>query len=249
MNFFHPAKSKICYTENESDSDNMEKWITTSDNVKLFYEIQGTGPALVFLHGNSQTGRVFKKQVAYFSHNYRCLTIDTRAHGKSFFHGDQMTFARLAQDVFEILDAEQIDSAYLLGFSDGANIAMVLASTQPQRFKKLILNAGNRTHEGLYALMRLFSFAASKFSDLFHLKNPTLHLLLEDTGLELRDLAHITAKTFVLNGQFDVVKSAHAREIASAIPHAQLIIAPFATHLFFYFQPRRFNRLIQAFLA
>ncbi|WP_252899301.1 alpha/beta fold hydrolase [Lactococcus fujiensis] len=112
----------------------MEKWITTTDQTKIYYEIKGQGPALIFLHGNSQTGRVFQKQVAYFSNFYTCITVDTRAHGKSFFEGERLTFQKLADDVIEIINHEKIETAYLLGFSDGANIAMILAAQEPQRF-------------------------------------------------------------------------------------------------------------------
>ena len=226
----------------------MEKWIITSDGIKLYYELQGRGPLLLFLHGNSQTGRIFKRQVEYFQAFFTCLTLDTRAHGKSVFVGERLTFERLAQDVVEVLEAEHVDSARVLGFSDGANIAMVLASHRPELVSQLILNAGNLTHLGLYALMRWAAQLLNRLGRFLRLNLPILRLLLMDTGLNLEDLSRIKAPTLVINGQFDVVKSSHAREIAAHIPGAKLVIAPFASHLFFYFQPKRFNRLVKAFL-
>ena len=58
------------------------------------------------------------------------------------------------QDVLEVVQAEELKSINLLGFSDGANIAMLLASKYPTRINRLILNAGNSTYAGLYALVR-----------------------------------------------------------------------------------------------
>lgn len=226
----------------------MEKWILTADQVKIHYQLCGRGPVMIFLHGNSQSMKVFKKQVAYFSKSYTCLTIDTRAHGQSIFLGERMTFRDLSEDVFSILDKENIKKATLLGFSDGANTAMLLAALQPERFTELILNAGNLNFNGLYSVLRfIFSFI-NQIKNWFKIKSPTLELLTEDTGLDLTDLSQISAKTLVLIGQFDVIKYGHARAIKNAIPHAKLIIAPFASHLFFRTQPHRFNRIVSHFL-
>lgn len=227
----------------------MDKWITTTDQVKIYYSVCGHGPALIFLHGNLQTGRVFKKQVAYFSKKYTCLTIDTRAHGRSFFDGERLVFSRLAQDVFDVMNQEHLQKADLIGFSDGANIAMVLASEHPDRFSRLVLNAGNLTTKGIYFALRFFFFVTTHLLDWLKISRPTLQLLTQNTGLEMSDLSRITAQTLILIGQFDVVKYAHAYEMSTFIPDSKLIVAPLATHLFFYFQPKRFNKLIDQFLS
>jgi pimeloyl-ACP methyl ester carboxylesterase len=226
----------------------MEKYFLTSDGVKLHYEVHGSGPLLIFLHGNSQTGRIFKKQVREFQTDFTCLTLDTRAHGKSVFHGERLTFERLALDVAEVMTAENSKTAKILGFSDGANIAMVLASHKPERVDQLILNAGNLTHRGLYSFMRIIPQFLNKIAGFIGLNKPIMRLLLMDTGLNLQDLHKITAKTLVVNGQFDVVKTSHARDIATSIPQARLEIIPLGTHHFFYWQPKKFNQMIRNFL-
>lgn len=226
----------------------LKKYFTSNDGTKIYYEMDGQGAPLVFLHGNSQTGHIFKRQVDFFKHEFTCITIDSRAHGRSFFDGERITFERLAEDLLEIIDEEGFDKINLLGFSDGANIAMMFATKYPERLNRLILNAGNMSQMGLYAMSRFSSKIAYFFVKLFGKNLSVVKLLLDDTGLQKEDLAKISSPTLVVNGQFDVVKISHAKEIARNIPDARLIIVKRATHSYFYFHPKRFNLMVNYFL-
>ncbi|MFC4653217.1 alpha/beta fold hydrolase [Lactococcus nasutitermitis] len=222
----------------------LENYFTASDGTKLFYYKLGQGPVLIFLHGNSESSWIFRKQIRFLKANYTCLALDTRAHGRSHFRGKRIKFEQLAQDLLEIMNAENIAVANLLGFSDGANTAMLFASQYPERVNKLILNAGNLTQLGFIRPVGLLIKLIGKVA----YKSPVLRLLSEETGLKFDDLKNIKADTLVLNGQFDVVKSHHAREIAASIPHSHFQILSFGTHLTFYFRPGRFNTIVNNFL-
>lgn len=63
----------------------MEKYIITSDKVKIYYKVEGEGPALFLLHGNSQNSNIFKRLIKRLKGEYTCISIDTRGHGKVFF--------------------------------------------------------------------------------------------------------------------------------------------------------------------
>lgn len=226
----------------------IEKFKRASDGVRIYYEVHGTGDPLLFLHGNSQNGRVFKRQIDYFSKFYQCIVMDLRAHGFSSLVHENLTFQRIAQDIAEVLNFEKIEKVTIIGFSDGANVAMFFATSFPDRVNKLVLNAGNIKYEGLNLLSRV-GLKTLYFTSACLRKNlSVIELMIEDSRLALNDLLKITAPTLVLNGQFDVIKHAHAKEIASHIKQAELVIVPFATHMFFYFQPMRFNYMIEQFL-
>ncbi|MEY8458224.1 alpha/beta fold hydrolase [Lactococcus ileimucosae] len=226
----------------------MEKYVTTSDGVKIYYKIEGEGPVLLLLHGNSQNSSIFKRLIKRLKTSYRCISIDTRGHGKSLFEGKKLSFGRLMQDALEVMEAEHLQQVNLLGFSDGANIAMLLASCYPQRIHKLILNSGNTTYSGLYSPVRFTIKVLHVLAQLISKNSPAFNLLLDDALPNIQQLQNITAPTLVLNGQFDVVKTAHAREIAKNIPHSQLLIIPWGSHLTFYFRPNNFSRIICDFL-
>src|SRR6476661_3600565 len=50
---------------------------------KLYYEKNGSGPSLVFLHGVCLDHRMWQQQVAYFCKSYTCITVDLRGFGQS----------------------------------------------------------------------------------------------------------------------------------------------------------------------
>lgn len=226
----------------------MEKYIITSDKVKIYYKVEGHGPTLLFLHGNSQTSNIFRRLIKRLKKHYTCYSLDTRGHGKSVFKGEKLTFNRLTQDILEVMNTENLQRVNLLGFSDGANIAMRLASRYPTRVQKLILNAGNSNYSGLYPIVRLTVKTLNLFSGLTHQNSPALKLLLEDALQNADELHKITAPTLVINGQFDVVKTAHAQNIAANISQSRLLIIPLGSHLSFYFRPNNFSRIVRTFL-
>lgn len=76
-----PFPKLICYT-NIKDKI-MEKYIITSDKVKIYYKVEGKGPTLLLLHGNSQNSNIFKPLIKRLKGDYTCISIDTRGHGKS----------------------------------------------------------------------------------------------------------------------------------------------------------------------
>ncbi len=241
-----PFLRLICYT-NIKDKI-MEKYIITSDKVKIYYKVEGEGPALFLLHGNSQNSNIFKRLIKRLKGEYTCISIDTRGHGKSLFRGKKLSFNRLMQDVLEVMQAENLQAINLLGFSDGANIAMLLASKYPARVHRLILNSGNSTYAGLYGLVRFTVKSLNFCAQLLRRPSPALQLLLEDVLQNMNELENITAPTLVINGQFDVVKTAHAHDIARHIPNSQFFIIPGGSHLSFYFRPTNFSRIVRHFL-
>ena len=52
-------------------------------DIALSYLEKGSGQPLILLHGNGGSSKYFKKQIDYFSGDYRVIAIDTRGHGKS----------------------------------------------------------------------------------------------------------------------------------------------------------------------
>ena len=93
---------------------------------------------MVLLHGNGEDGGYFRHQIEYFSRRYRVIAVDTRGHGKSPRGIAPFTMDQFAADLKGLLDELGIEAPILLGFSDGANIAMKFALRYPGRLKALI---------------------------------------------------------------------------------------------------------------
>lgn len=57
--------------------------IAKLNGTSLYYEINGTGTPVVFIHGHGLTHSMFKPQLEYFSDKYKVILCDLRGNGKS----------------------------------------------------------------------------------------------------------------------------------------------------------------------
>lgn len=118
-------------------------------DIELFYREKGSGEPLILLHGNGEDGSYFVHQIEHFQSRYRVIALDTRGHGRSPRGSAPFTIRQFALDLYDFLRAHEIPSAVLLGFSDGANIAMQFALDHPEMVRALILNGGNLDPSGV----------------------------------------------------------------------------------------------------
>ena len=123
--------------------------------IKLHYQEKGEGEPMILLHGNGEDGSYFAHQMDYFSRNYRVIVVDTRGHGQSPRGTAPFTIAQFAEDLHDSMDELDISKAVILGFSDGANIAMKFVLKYPERVKALILNGGNLNPKGVKPITQI----------------------------------------------------------------------------------------------
>ena len=112
-------------------------------DIHLNYVERGAGDALILLHGNGESLDYFSGQIDFFAKSCRVIALDTRGHGASPRGSAPFTIRQFAEDLRAFMDEKGIESAHILGFSDGGNIALSFALKYPQRVKKLILNGAN----------------------------------------------------------------------------------------------------------
>lgn len=229
--------------------------IQTKDGSQIYYEKIGKGFPVVLLHGNHGNGQYFSKQIPILMRYFQLIVVDSRGQGNSTNLAEKLTFQLMVADIKAILDQENITRASFVGFSDGANLAMVFAATYPQRVHRLVLNAGNSRFTGLRLVSQLTSlFIVIAFRLLAFFvktrKNEKLvsDLLLQNTQLAKADFAKITAPTLVIVGAHDVIKRSHSEELVSGIPNSEMIVIPHAGHLLARKAPAKFNEEILAFL-
>lgn len=223
-------------------------------DIQLFYNEWGSGEALVLLHGNGEEQSYFCHQIPYFSQKYRVIAVDTRGHGKSPRGTAPFTIAQFAEDLLALLDALKVEKAVVLGFSDGANIAMRFALRYPGRVRALILNGGNLSPRGVkarwqipielgYRIARAFaahSEGAKKNAEL-------LGLMVNEPNIAPQELSGINCPTLVIAGERDMIKETHTELIASAITGAELAILP-GDHFLANKNHAQFNECVGNFL-
>jgi pimeloyl-ACP methyl ester carboxylesterase len=111
----------------------------TSQGIALYYEVSGSGSAIVLTHSFLCDGSLFKHQVAALQRTHRVINIDLRGHGRSGPSESPYTIYDLVDDVVAVLDAEGVASATWMGLSIGGFLSLRAALTRPERVRALVL--------------------------------------------------------------------------------------------------------------
>src|SRR5450432_2133669 len=110
---------------------------------KMYCEIYGEGQPLLIIHGNGGSINNFIYQIPYFAKTYKVIIADSRAQGKSADSGDSLSYEMMADDYAALLTALKIDSANVIGWSDGGINGLLLAIRHPEKVKKLAITGAN----------------------------------------------------------------------------------------------------------
>ena len=219
-------------------------------NIQLHYTEHGSGEPLVLLHGNGEDSSYFEHQIAFFQDRYRVIAVDTRGHGKSPRGTAPLTLNQFADDLRAFMDELDIASAHILGFSDGANVAILFALAHPTRVKSLILNGGNLFPEGLTEQTRreideeYEQAVSANDENLLEL----LRLMIDEPHIDPAQLSELNKPTLVVAGTDDMIEETHTRLIAESIPNAQLALIE-GTHFVAFENPDAFNCVVSKFLV
>lgn len=223
-------------------------------DIELHYQEKGSGEPFVFLHGNGEDSSYFKNQMDYFKEKFRVIALDTRGHGKSPRGSSPFIIEQFSRDLYGFMNARQIPRAVILGFSDGANIAMKFAMSHPEMVKTLILNGGNLNSKGVKRTTQIPIEIGYKIAKLFAAKSPEakrnaelLALMVNEPNIKPSELSKITEPTLVICGTKDMIKESHSKEIAASIPGAKLEIIR-GNHFIASNRPKEFNQAVDDFL-
>lgn len=105
----------------------------------LYYEMSGSGPAIVLLHGGLCHLRQWDDLAARLGPGHQVIRYDRRGHGQSSF--PDLPYSHAA-DLAGLLDALDVRSADLVAVSAGVGVAVELAIATPRVVRRLLLGAG-----------------------------------------------------------------------------------------------------------
>lgn len=108
----------------------------SSDDAKIFYEVAGDGPVLIFLHDGLVHREIWEDQFPFFSENYRVIRYDRRGYGKS--SEAEGAFSNI-QDLNNLFAQLKIDRASLIAMSSGGALAIDFTLRYPEKVSSLIL--------------------------------------------------------------------------------------------------------------
>ncbi len=224
--------------------------------IRLYYEVYGKGKPLLLIHGNGGSINSFSKNIAYFASRYQVIAVDSRAHGKSTDPSDSLSFEMMADDFAALLTTLHIDSAYVLGWSDGGINALLLAMRHPGKVRKLVSTGANLQPDSTALVPTLWkqqqqAYQANKTKSF---TTPTERndwkvfvLDVLQPNIPLEALRTIKAPALIVAGDRDVIVTEHTVAIARHIPNAWLWILPNSGHATLIDHADEFNRKVDAF--
>jgi pimeloyl-ACP methyl ester carboxylesterase len=106
---------------------------------RIYYEVDGQGPALTFIHACVAHLRMWDEQVARFKDRYTVVRFDLRGFGKSTTSRDVPYSNR--DDLLHVLDHVGVEQTHLVGNSCGGATAIDFALDNPRRVRSLTLVA------------------------------------------------------------------------------------------------------------
>ena len=222
-------------------------------DIKLHAVHRGSGEVLILLHGNGDSSEYFSHQIDFFARRYHVIAIDTRGHGKSPRGRAPFTISQFADDLKCFMDENSIESADILGFSDGGNIALQYAIAHPGTLGGLVVCGANLNPAGLRPLMLLPVAVGYGACAVLGAVWPTarrageyLSLLVCQPHISLSSLGRVRLPALVVCARDDVVRRSHTRKIAAAL-RAKLAVLP-GGHNLPQNSATAFNRCVWAFL-
>ncbi|MGG2016306.1 alpha/beta fold hydrolase [Bacillus sp. S10(2024)] len=116
--------------------------ILQTKNGEFHYESFGQGEPLLFLHGSGASWKMWKPQIESFSKEYQMILLDYRGHGESIktFPGNVYDYDLIVFDIISFLDTLGLTSLHVIGVSQGAVLATLIAIHHPSYVKKLIIS-------------------------------------------------------------------------------------------------------------
>lgn len=122
-----------------------------ADDAKLYYEVYGKGgePILILHGGGVGCALEMGAFIDRLAVSNKVIVMSSRGHGRSGIGTKPVTQAQKAADVKAVLDDAKVDSATLIGFSDGGYSAYDFAAAYPDRVKKMVAIGAGELVPGL----------------------------------------------------------------------------------------------------
>jgi len=225
---------------------------------RMYCEVYGHGDPLLIIHGNGGSINNFIYQIPYFSKKYKVIIADSRAQGKSIDDGDSLSYEMMADDYASLLDAMKIDSADVIGWSDGGINALLLAIRHPKKVKKLASTGANLVPDTTAVPQEILDMVTPMYKTLQAKQEKTpqeknqfklLRLLIDQPHIPLIDLQNISCPSLIIGGDHDVIKVEHTMLIYENIPQAYLWILPGSGHSTPIVYKADFNEVVDRFFS
>jgi 3-oxoadipate enol-lactonase len=115
--------------------------VAEANGARLYYEVAGSGPPLILLHGFTFDTRMWDDQFTTLARDFRVIRYDARGFGRSSMPVLRERYSP-ADDLAALLDKLDAKDPHLVGQAMGARFALDFAVTHPAKYRSLVLIDG-----------------------------------------------------------------------------------------------------------
>ena len=231
--------------------------------VRTWYDEHGEGEPLVLLHGGLVDARFFEPNLPALAEHFHVYTPERRGHGHTPDVEGPITYQLMADDTIAFLEAVVGQPADLVGHSDGAFVAMLVAMQRPQLVKRLVMissgfnKAGEAAPDAEWDVDAIADFLAPAYGEVSPDGIDHFRVVATKVGemaaveptLQASELAKVTCRSLVVFADDDLVTPQHMVDMYNALPDAELAIVPGTSHFLTQEKPELVNRLVVDFLT
>jgi pimeloyl-ACP methyl ester carboxylesterase len=243
------------------------------DGVDIYYEVHGSGPALLLTHGYSSTSAMWQGQIEALSKSHKLVLWDMRGHGRSDYPDDPLAYseALTVADMAELLDRVGAERAIVGGLSLGGYMSLAFYRAHPQRVRALLIidtGPGFKKHDAREAWNRRAHDTAERFEreglavlqslsreratvshrDASGLARAARGMLTQRDAGVIESLPDIKVPSLVVVGADDAPFLAASDYMAAKIPGATKVVIPAAGHAVNIDAPQAFIAAVLPFL-
>lgn len=256
MSLFAQGQSNIVYGSNNGT-------YLSIFNTKIYYEEYGKGTPLLLLQGGMGSIADFKLCIPELSKHFRVILPDTPGQGRSEL-ADSMSYPLLAKYMAALIDQLQLDSTYVMGWSDGGIIGLLLAEGRPDKVRKVIAVGANYNLAGT----NLKNVKPASLTD-WEKKNKNwianyqtalprdwkkyyrdaMHMWYQSQYFSPDILKRINIPVLIAQGDRDLIRIEHALEMHRMIKNSQFCVLPNTSHAVFGERPKLINQIAVEFFS
>jgi pimeloyl-ACP methyl ester carboxylesterase len=231
--------------------------------VRTWYDERGEGEPLVLLHGGLVDARFFEKNIDALSDRFHVYTPERRGHGHSPDVDGPITYDLMAQDTIAFLDAVVGRPSHLVGHSDGAFVAMLVAMRRPDLVRDLVLVSGGFHRDGMmpgndeFDVDEVVKFLGPAYGEVSPdgedhfpvVAEKIAQMAKREPDLAQSELSKVASRTLVMFSDDDLMSLEHVVAMYDGIPNAELAVVPGTSHFLLQEKPELCNTIIVDFLT
>lgn len=232
-------------------------------DVKTWYDERGAGDPLVLLHGGLVDARWFEPNIDPLAEKFHVYTPERRGHGHTPDVDGPISYQLMADDTIAFLETVVGGPVDLVGHSDGAFVAMIVAMQRPELVNRLVMISGGFNKSGEAApdaewdVDQIFEFLGPSYGEVSpdgidHFKvvaTKVGDMAAKEPNLHASDLAKVPQRSLVMFSDDDLVTMAHVVEMYDALPNAELAVVPGTSHFLTQEKPALVNAIVLDFLT